>query len=64
MPNPNDRPEPGPVASRVEGPGPSRVEGPVPSKFEGAPNMRTVSLNSREFYEAVREPIERPWIMA
>jgi len=24
--------------------------------------MRTFSLNSREFYEAVCEPRERPWI--
>jgi hypothetical protein len=29
-----------------------------------APSLRTFSLNSREFYEAVREPIEPPWIMA
>ncbi len=29
-----------------------------------APNMRSFGLNSREFYEAVREPIEPPWIMA
>ncbi|GAA4711495.1 hypothetical protein H9L13_02510 [Sphingomonas lutea] len=27
-----------------------------------APNMRTFSLNSQAFYEAVREPRERPWI--
>ena len=27
-----------------------------------APNMRTFSLNSREFHEAVCEPRERPWI--
>jgi hypothetical protein len=25
---------------------------------------RSFGLNSREFYEAVREPIEPPWIMA
>ncbi|MFL6726743.1 MAG: hypothetical protein ACJ8FS_09555 [Sphingomicrobium sp.] len=24
--------------------------------------LRTFSLNSREFHEAVREPSERPWI--
>ena len=24
--------------------------------------MRTFGLNSREFYEAVREPREQPWI--
>jgi hypothetical protein len=29
-----------------------------------APNMRSFGLNSREFYEAVREPLEPPWIMA
>lgn len=28
-----------------------------------APNQRTFSLNSREFYEAVCEPRERPWIV-
>ena len=27
-----------------------------------SPNMRTFTLNSREFYEAVCEPRERPWI--
>ena len=27
-----------------------------------APNQRTFTLNSREFYEAVRAPEDRPWI--
>ena len=27
-----------------------------------APNQRSFSLNSQEFYEAVTEPRERPWI--
>lgn len=27
-----------------------------------SPNMRTFTLNSREFYECVTEPRERPWI--
>ena len=27
-----------------------------------APNMRTFSMNSKEFYEAVCIPRERPWI--
>ena len=33
---------------------------PAPSAVEGsAPNQRTFSLNSREFYEAVTEPPTR-----
>jgi hypothetical protein len=28
----------------------------------GAPSLRSFGLNSREFYEAVCEPRERPWI--
>ena len=27
-----------------------------------APSLRSFGLSSREFYEAVREPRERPWI--
>ena len=27
-----------------------------------APNQRTFGLNSREFYEAVRQPKDRAWI--
>ena len=36
----------------------------MPNPDDQAPGLRSFGINSREFYEAVREPIEPPWIMA